>query len=311
MSLCECNLYMPNYHVDPEMKEVIDNINRQTSQRCHEYDDRMKEKRQKCKDRCDKEMQKIILKDKLEKQMEQQLTTLETKIDTNDVPTCACEKSIADKVENNCLKCGYRLDGVASSLGLLGRMGIYALKTTATAAAMEYATKKGIEAGVKAVIAKIVDGHSIFSIVLKVDLSKFITGTNYNSISALVKAVNTAIDLSGNTCKVKTADNVIAFSSLSNGETTLGTYVTAGKKATASETATVKNDALGTIESTTTTCTAPITSSVIAILKKKKKEEKNPIHKNIKRINMFLYFDVDNMFGTCTVFLLMYNDFSL
>ncbi|ETW32016.1 hypothetical protein PFFCH_00542 [Plasmodium falciparum FCH/4] len=44
------------------MKEVIDNFNKQTQQRFHEYDERMKTTRQKCKDKCDKEIQKIILK---------------------------------------------------------------------------------------------------------------------------------------------------------------------------------------------------------------------------------------------------------
>ncbi|KYN92996.1 rifin, partial [Plasmodium reichenowi] len=67
--LCECELYMPNYGNDPQMKEVINNFNKQTQQRFHEYDDRMKTARQKCKDKCDKEIQKIILKDKLEKEL--------------------------------------------------------------------------------------------------------------------------------------------------------------------------------------------------------------------------------------------------
>ncbi|CDO61834.1 rifin, partial [Plasmodium reichenowi] len=45
-SLCECELYAPvNYDKDHEMKEVMDNFNKQTQQRFHEYDERMKEKR--------------------------------------------------------------------------------------------------------------------------------------------------------------------------------------------------------------------------------------------------------------------------
>ncbi|KYN93012.1 rifin, partial [Plasmodium reichenowi] len=79
-SLCECELYMPNYDNDPQMKSVMQQFEDRASQRFHEYDERIQTTRQKCKDRCDKEVQKIILKDKLEKQMEQQLTTLETKI---------------------------------------------------------------------------------------------------------------------------------------------------------------------------------------------------------------------------------------
>ncbi|SOV83932.1 rifin PIR protein, putative [Plasmodium reichenowi] len=41
-TLCECELYAPaNYDNDTEMKEVMDNFNKQTQQRFHEYDDRM------------------------------------------------------------------------------------------------------------------------------------------------------------------------------------------------------------------------------------------------------------------------------
>ncbi|ETW27267.1 hypothetical protein PFFCH_05306 [Plasmodium falciparum FCH/4] len=41
---------MPNYDNDPEMKEMMENFDRQTSQRFKEYDERMIEKRQKCKE---------------------------------------------------------------------------------------------------------------------------------------------------------------------------------------------------------------------------------------------------------------------
>ncbi|SPJ10034.1 rifin PIR protein, putative [Plasmodium sp. DRC-Itaito] len=127
-SLCECELHMPNYDNDPQMKEVMEIFNKQTQQRFQEYDDRMKTTRQKCKDRCDKEIQKIILKDKLEKQMAQQLTTLETKIDANNIPTCIFEKSMADKVEKGCLRCGGVFGGgVMPGLGLIGVNRVYIL----------------------------------------------------------------------------------------------------------------------------------------------------------------------------------------
>ncbi|EUR72750.1 hypothetical protein PFBG_02325 [Plasmodium falciparum 7G8] len=161
--LCECDLYMPNYDNDPQIKELMENYNRQTSDRFKEYDERMQGKRQKCKDRCDKEIQNIILKDKLEKQMAEQLTTLETKIDTDDIPTCICEKSLADKTEKFCHNCGYGLGSVAPSIGLLGGPGIYGWKTAALAAATKDAITKGlaageaarIKAGINAVIAEL------------------------------------------------------------------------------------------------------------------------------------------------------------
>ncbi|KOB64328.1 hypothetical protein PFHG_05610 [Plasmodium falciparum HB3] len=79
----------------------------------------MKTTRQKCKEQCNKEIQKIILKDKLEKQMEQQLTTLETKITTEDIPTCICEKSLADKTEKFCLNCSKNMGAIAPWWGLV------------------------------------------------------------------------------------------------------------------------------------------------------------------------------------------------
>ncbi|SOS76914.1 PIR protein, putative [Plasmodium sp. gorilla clade G1] len=158
--LCECKLYAPAYYDnDPQMKEVMENFNKQTQQRFHEYDDRMVEKRKHCKDKCDKEIQKIILKDKLEKQMAQQLTRLETKIDTGDIPTCISEKSLADKTENFCLNCGINVGGgVTLSSGILGGIGAVAVNAwkpkaleDAIAAALKASATKisaaGIEAG--------------------------------------------------------------------------------------------------------------------------------------------------------------------
>ncbi|CDO62104.1 rifin [Plasmodium reichenowi] len=153
-SLCECELYaLANYDNDPQMKEVMDNFNKQTQQRFEKYDDRMVDKRKECKDKCDKEIQKIILKDKLEKQMEKQLTTLEAKIDTNDIPTCVCEKSIADKMEKGCLRCAGVLGGTLPELGLMGGTALYTLsqlKPAALFAATKYAMAQGLVKGVSA-----------------------------------------------------------------------------------------------------------------------------------------------------------------
>ncbi|SCM18841.1 PIR protein, putative [Plasmodium sp.] len=164
-SLCECELYAPsNYDNDTEMKRVMQQFEDRTSQRFHEYDERMQSKRMQSKEQCDKEIQKIILKDKLEKQMEQQLTSLETKIGTDDIPTCVCEKSLADKVEKGCLRCGYGLGTVAPTVGLIGALAVHAWKPmalkAAIAAALEAndamisaaANAAGIKAGKIAVI---------------------------------------------------------------------------------------------------------------------------------------------------------------
>ncbi|EUT78017.1 hypothetical protein PFAG_05922 [Plasmodium falciparum Santa Lucia] len=156
--LCECDIYTSIYDNDPQMKNVIQQFEDRTSQRFHEYDERMKTTRQKCKDKCDKEIQKIVLKDKMEKQMAQQLTTLETKITTEDIPTCICEKSLADKTEKFCLNCGVQLGGgVLQASGLLGGIGglaVNAWKPKALDAAIKAALKandaKILAAGFKA-----------------------------------------------------------------------------------------------------------------------------------------------------------------
>ncbi|SPJ10089.1 rifin PIR protein,putative [Plasmodium sp. DRC-Itaito] len=156
-SLCECDLYMPNYDNDPQMKRVMQQFEDRTSQRFHEYDERMKTTRQKCKDKCDKESQKIILKDKLEKELMDKFATLDTNIQNDAIPTCVCEKSMADKVEKGCLRCGGVLGGgVAPGVGILGGIGQVALSAwkpaafhLAMRAAMVEATAKGLAAGLK------------------------------------------------------------------------------------------------------------------------------------------------------------------
>ncbi|CDO61665.1 rifin [Plasmodium reichenowi] len=202
-SLCECELYAPvNYDNDPQMKEIMENFNKQTQQRFHEYDERIQEKRQKCKDQCDKEIQKIILKDKLkdklEKQMEEQLTTLETKVDTDDIPTCVCKKSMADKVEKGCLRCGYGLGTVAPTVGLIGSVAVNVWKTAKIAAATQEAIAQGAvkgaaagaEAGIK-VVMDILISDSGLSIESMQKMGLFLNATNYNNVSNITTAIYT------------------------------------------------------------------------------------------------------------------------
>ncbi|SOV76098.1 rifin PIR protein, putative [Plasmodium reichenowi] len=154
-SLCECELYAPaNYDNDPQMKRVMENFNKQTQQRFHEYDERMQEKRKECKERCDKEIQKIILKDKLEKELMDKFATLQTDIQSDAIPTCVCENSIADKVEKGCLRCGGVFGGgIAPSVGVLGGIGeaaISAWKVAALKVAFAAARKAGVAKGLAA-----------------------------------------------------------------------------------------------------------------------------------------------------------------
>ncbi|SOV84107.1 rifin PIR protein, putative [Plasmodium reichenowi] len=147
-SLCECELYAPaNYDSDPQMKDVMENFNKQTQQRFQEYDERMQSKRKQCKDKCDKEIQKIILKDKLEKELMDKFATLHTDIQSEAIPTCVCEKSIADKVEKGCLRCGYGLGTVAPTVGLFGSVAVHVWKPLALKSAIAAAKQAGALAG--------------------------------------------------------------------------------------------------------------------------------------------------------------------
>ncbi|SOV78733.1 rifin PIR protein, putative [Plasmodium reichenowi] len=217
-SLCECELHSPaNYDNDPQMKRVMQQFEDRTTQRFHEYDDRIIEKRKQCKEKCDKEIQKIILKDKLEKQMEQKLTTLETKIDTDDTPTCVCEKSIADKVEKGCLRCAQNLGGiVAPSSGVLGGIGEAAISvlkptaiTSATNEAIAEATALATEAGMEAVRHEINVLSAYFTKENGVfNLTPIVKETTYNNVDALFE---TAEELFSETCKVKGTTSTSSF----------------------------------------------------------------------------------------------------
>ncbi|CDO61859.1 rifin, partial [Plasmodium reichenowi] len=149
--LCECDLYMPNYNNDPEMQKVMENYNRYTSERFKEYDERMIKSRQKCKEQCDKDIQKILLKDKNEKELLQHFSALETNINTKDIPTCVCKKSMADKMEKTCLKCTQNLGGIVTPssvvLGGIAELAISVWKPKAIADAIEAAKQAGIAKG--------------------------------------------------------------------------------------------------------------------------------------------------------------------
>ncbi|CDO61624.1 rifin [Plasmodium reichenowi] len=122
--LSECNIESSIYDKDAEIKSVKEIFDRQTSQRFEEYEERMQEKRQKRKEERDKNIQEIILKDKM-------------------------DKSLAEKIEKGCLKCGCGLGG-----GVLPVWGLVSGLWYATWS--QYVTKtaiqKGIEAGIEAAI---------------------------------------------------------------------------------------------------------------------------------------------------------------
>ncbi|KOB85115.1 hypothetical protein PFDG_00495 [Plasmodium falciparum Dd2] len=155
--LIECNVYIPNYDNDPDMNSVKENFHKQTEQRFHEYDKRMIKNRQKYKEKCDKEIQKIIVKDKI-------------------------EKSLAERVEKCCLICGCGLGGgVTPFIGLFGGLAVNEMKKVAAAAA----TEAGIEEAIKELgnIFYLAQGSNM-------QWTKMINAGNYNQKMPLVNIVN-------------------------------------------------------------------------------------------------------------------------
>ncbi|SPJ08672.1 rifin PIR protein,putative [Plasmodium sp. DRC-Itaito] len=214
-SLSECELYAPViYDNDPQMKAVMENFDRQTSQRFHEYDERMKTTRQKCKEQCDKESQKIILKDKLEKELIDKFATLQTDIQSDAIPTCVCEKSIADKVEKGCLRCGGVLSGgVAPGWGLISGLGYATWTNYVAGIAAKAATKVGIDKAIAGL-------GEIY------ELSKFsymnwaakVTATNFDKPMELLQIVKGVSDMCADSSGSVRSEFCIAKQMMSSNE---------------------------------------------------------------------------------------------
>ncbi|SOV75771.1 rifin PIR protein, putative [Plasmodium reichenowi] len=124
--LSEKDTQSSRYDNDEEIKSVKEIFDRQTSQRLREYDERLQEKRQKRKEQRDKKTQEIIEKDKM-------------------------DKSLAEKIEKCCLRCGCGLGGVSASVGIFGAVAVKEL----TKASMIAATNAGIKEGVKVGLANV------------------------------------------------------------------------------------------------------------------------------------------------------------
>ncbi|KNG76603.1 rifin [Plasmodium falciparum IGH-CR14] len=162
--LSEYDLYIPNYDKDQDMKSVKENFDRQTSKRFEEYDERMKDKRKKCKEQRDKDIQKIILKDKM-------------------------EKSLEEKVEKVCLRCGCGLGGVVAGVGIFGALGIYGWERAAIEIAKEIgmnkATSYGVTKGIEATIEGLKGMHG-FGQLPGVNIPAMVTEKTFNNANFLI-----------------------------------------------------------------------------------------------------------------------------
>ncbi|CDO61623.1 rifin [Plasmodium reichenowi] len=125
--LSECDTESSIYDNDPQMKEVMHNFDRQTSQHFEQYQERVKDKRQKRKEESDKNIQEIIKKDKM-------------------------DKSLSEKIEKGCLRCGCALGGgVLPVWGMVGGLWYGTLSQYLTAKAFAAGIEKGISASIEGV----------------------------------------------------------------------------------------------------------------------------------------------------------------
>ncbi|SOV11139.1 rifin PIR protein, putative [Plasmodium sp. gorilla clade G2] len=271
--LCEYesyDLYKPTYYVgDSEMKELMDKYHRQTAERFKEYDERMQQRRKICKEQCEKEIQKIILKDKIEKGLTEKLSALNTNITTEDIPTCVCDKSVADKVEKTCLKCGWILGGgVAPELGLLGGTALYAIsvwKPKAIAAAAVLAAKKGaivgkatgIEAGVQEVIKSLYHKFGVDQLGAS-QLQTIVTSQNFNNFNTISGPfkVHYSINCVGPSAQADSTSLCLFKDSFPE--------VSEALKAIEGNVKTIVTKAMKTVETTTQTETTKLTSEFTA-----------------------------------------------
>ncbi|SOV84066.1 PIR protein [Plasmodium reichenowi] len=239
-SLCECDIQSTNCDKGADMKSAKEQFDYRTSQRFEEYDERLQEKRQKRKEQRDKNIHEIIEKDKM-------------------------DKSLTEKIEKGCLRCGCGLGGVAASVGIFGAVAVSELTKAAKVAAIQFATEEGIKAGIQAVIGKI-KVSSIFSMLPDVQWPKYITELNYKSIDGLAAAAKTAIDACKN---AGTSDSVtieLALKALPNGKETFGPAVKAGQEAAAAKTTNIQTAKLGEIAVECSHLYSAIGYSVLAIL---------------------------------------------
>ncbi|ETW36556.1 hypothetical protein PFTANZ_02721 [Plasmodium falciparum Tanzania (2000708)] len=114
------------------------------------------------------------MKNKIEKELTEKFSTLETNIDISDIPTCVCEKSVADKTEKVCLNCGKTMGAVAPAWGLVSGLG-YAAWTHYVAGV---AAKAATDAGVKATIEGLI-GKFLISNLSPSQWTKLVTVQNY------------------------------------------------------------------------------------------------------------------------------------
>ncbi|CDO61652.1 rifin [Plasmodium reichenowi] len=168
-SLCESDAQSSIYDKDADMKSVKENFDRQTSQRLREYDERLQDKRQKRKEERDKNIKQIIEKDKM-------------------------DKSLAQKVEKGCLKCGCGLGGgVLPVWGLVSGLWYATLSQHVTKLATDAGIKKGLQVGLEQII-QIFENSSRAGEIPTLTVEKMLSSGKFNNgvtLYDMAKHINT------------------------------------------------------------------------------------------------------------------------
>ncbi|SOS79553.1 PIR protein, putative [Plasmodium sp. gorilla clade G1] len=235
----ECDIDMRNYDNDQDMKSVKENFDRQTSGRFEEYEKRIQEKRRICKEQCDKDIQEIILKDKI-------------------------DKSLAEKVEKGCLKCGCGLGGVAASVGIFGPIAISELKKAALVAA----SQKGIDAGMATAI-KILKHNFGLGNLTSSQWTKLISAETYKNQPLLASTLK---EISDEICVMVDGtldgDAICMFKGLGDPKfsTAIATHTKTAATDAAAKAASVETAEIDLVNAASSTYSTVITSSVVAIV---------------------------------------------
>ncbi|EUR82667.1 hypothetical protein PFBG_00012 [Plasmodium falciparum 7G8] len=177
------------------------------------------------------------------------------------IPTCICEKSLADEVQKFCLKCGYRLGGALTSCEILGYTGIYSWEVVATSLAKEEAIKSGINA-VLEYLSKFPGLNSLPGF----NIAGMINSTNFNksmSIMEILQGINNAA--CDNIGSSSTKSTFCAFLK-QDGVKKLARCAQEAAQVGISETASVQGSKLASIKNTMLSSNTILIASAITIL---------------------------------------------
>ncbi|ETW33425.1 hypothetical protein PFTANZ_05855 [Plasmodium falciparum Tanzania (2000708)] len=176
------------------------------------------------------------------------------------------DKSLAEKVEKCCLRCGCSLGGVAASVGIFGAVAVNEMTKAALLAAPQKGIVAGIEAGVKAAITEIIS-KSAFDKLKSVPWTNFINGSNYNRVDGLFDAFMAFVKSKGETCVSPSETlNRSCNGILTNKTYWLGRAAEAGKNAATSTTKSVEEAEIAAANAKSTYLYSAIGYSVLTIL---------------------------------------------